>query len=498
MAEILLLCSGCSQVVIADAQCAGKVVTCPTCNKQTRASSLVISFSCPACNHELVTTKELSGSSCNCPQCEHELCVPTVSQYKAHNNSDTPNRVKAANTNTRTYLHLAGLACISVIIWAVWHNVSSRKVPSQTQEVIASQTSSTNAIKLDFFGSHSEGECFVIFPSYVKAIRDGNFEGADALLAEIKSKLTSPKETADFWNKVIPSDKTGQLLLCSLCDNCKSGHCPKCGGNDICLECKGGKICPVCKGIAPVEKRCDKCYCNQCRGSGLCSTCKGKMKTNCPRCSGQGEVSISTSKACQRCDGRGQRSGLMLGDGSSMPVQCLTCKGKGSVATAEMKACSSCNRNGRMQCRACYGRGQCSNCNGIGRQRYCNKCNNTGKLVLQCKKCAGTGQCEVCQGSGSCVACAHTGLCKDCQGRGLLKQYEFIVDTSWLQHDTGYIAFDAFNNKSLAENGDSGSSTIRLPEHTIKMSVSSNQCIGISTSKSFDWCRNQILKVGNK
>ncbi len=70
---------------------------------------------------------------------------------------------------------------------------------------------------------------------------------------------------------------------------------------------------------------------------------------------------------------------------------------------------------------------------GISREELsepCSRCGGTGRTVIECKSCAGTGKCRRCAGTGErskslgaegtyeCIACKGTGECPDCGGKG--------------------------------------------------------------------------------
>lgn len=274
--------------------------------------------------------------------------------------------------------------------------------------------------------------------------------------------------------------------------NCTNDECKK--GNVICPECDGDKVeeCKKCEGSGEITQKChvcngsgkNSCTCNE--GVIHCDECGGHKYTkniDCP-CVFDHRFRVT----CEECNGTGQDS---KGD------DCSTCRGYGHV-------CVLCNNSFELsiyenedhckcikeshdhllrKCNKCKGEGFidneiCSACNGRG--CICEKCNNEGIVVKDCRKCNKTGvvacphcdhgyiKCKKCQGIGEynvdcpdcdnghveCSRCQGNGIinCSTCKGQGYLHEvtyylfrYKSIKDSKENYH----IIYDSENAKGL-------------------------------------------------
>lgn len=103
--------------------------------------------------------------------------------------------------------------------------------------------------------------------------------------------------------------------------------CRACGGagHKTCSACSGAgyKTCSACSGAG--SKTCTACSGN---GQKKCSACNGSGTKNCPSCSGAGY------KSCSYCNGSGY-------------LACNKCGGKGTISVS--KSCQVCNGKGQIQ-----------------------------------------------------------------------------------------------------------------------------------------------------
>jgi len=459
MADILLKCPKCAQVIAAESAYAGKRIECPNCGQHISISSGGIRFRCPSCEAEFIAAAEMATSDCECPNCDAKLHVPILGDR-------TPPPKLQVGVGTEKHplrmLALGGLLIlVPLTLWGVWHRgdlFGKTATPSvQTKPVEAK----TGPIKVDFFTSRSEGEAFSVFHSYEEAIHAADLTKAAAQLAVIRNTFTTPKQESAFWQKAIPDGRGRELVLYAICDQCTSGECTRCMGVGVCPGCNGLAFCPLCKGLAPKALVCTKCLCSKCSGSGRCSGCRGKGQQLCSTCSGSGEVSENITKPCPSCGGSGYKPGLMRADGSADRLMCVRCKGTGKALATRRVTCGTCGGNGTVPCRICSGTGKCPSCYGRGRSSFCSACNGTGSLITQCVKCGGTGKCPVCQGGGKCPDCRGHGVCGACGGHAATVKYTFPVDSTWLQHGSGYIAVDGASGGVVAS-GDAGPSSSPL------------------------------------
>lgn len=187
--------------------------------------------------------------------------------------------------------------------------------------------------------------------------------------------------------------------------------CPICLGNGICSKCDGDRqiVCNVCEGTL----KCPQCdgtgqyTCPDCEGDGDCPECGGDGEVDCPDCDGSGNY-IDTY--CNRCGGSGYYRNN---------IECKVCGGTGRYVVE----CKNCNGSGNVDCEDCSGSGYCGRCHGDGGWD-CRACHASGK----CGKCKAKGKiwCPDCHGKGKCFDCKGRKeiTCRRCNGSGLFQQYK--------------------------------------------------------------------------
>ena len=76
MSNVLFKCDSCSKNLSVNDTAVGRTFSCPACNNQVVVPEPEIIFNCPSCNVELSAPNSLMGKNFNCPSCENEFGVP--------------------------------------------------------------------------------------------------------------------------------------------------------------------------------------------------------------------------------------------------------------------------------------------------------------------------------------------------------------------------------------------------------------------------------------
>ena len=215
------------------------------------------------------------------------------------------------------------------------------------------------------------------------------------------------------------------------CSCSKEVDCSDCAASGVCHVCDGKKqvTCTVCEG----NKQCISCEgtgrytCENCEGDGecpecnngwyICDSCSGDGEMSCPDCNGTGNYIDET---CNKCNGSGSRRNgskcYTCGGTGRYVVECKRCDGTGRAE------CDNCDGDGGWDCEECHGTGKCSHCRGNGDFK-CRACDGSGI----CGKCMGKGKiwCPDCQGKGICFTCKGSTKieCPKCKGFGTYQTY---------------------------------------------------------------------------
>jgi hypothetical protein len=492
MVEILVKCANCSQVIAADADYFGKQIRCPSCNGQISVAVQGITFACAACKQDLVASFSLAGTECECPKCDKRLRVPM--------RSEMPTSKRRLNQESN-HTALSGVVLVGILVLGglcSWGTLRKGNWLHRGKAISAPQASvSTNAgnkLHLDFFASQSESERFELLPAYEASVRTGAFALASMQLTAIRKTCTTPAEEALFWEKAMPGGHATELAVYLACAHCSTGACVRCGGEGICPACGGQGVCSSCKGVVPEPQQCKHCVCQSCGGQGKCGACRGKGKRSCSSCDGDGEIGKEISKNCPSCGGRGSKPGLRRADGTADALRCVRCRGSGVTKGTTLASCASCGGIGTIRCQSCQGAGKCATCAGAGRRSGCSVCNGRGTWVSQCETCGGVRSCPDCRGRSKCPQCEGNGICRECKGHGATNEYTLVVDSSWLKRETGYIALDETKPWSLVSGHNTGAVQIMLGSRPVTITVSQKQVACISEGRSFEWCRQHLLK----
>lgn len=494
MADILVKCAHCAQVLAAEAEDAGKQIACPKCNHQIVVAGQGIRFTCRSCKQEILAAYSLAGTDCECPGCENTLSIPlrTTMGMPSHES-----REKDPDHSLRLVFILGGILLLGAVgAWAIgskmgWFGKGPLRAHPQATETVANNT---NAIRVDFFASRSESERFGLWSDYEKAVRTAAFVQAVTILRTIQKTCSTPEEERVFWPKVIPEGRMGYLDLYVVCGDCSTGACVRCQGNGLCPGCGGQGVCSTCKGVIPEKKVCTRCVCAKCGGAGKCAGCRGKGQRACSNCDGTGNQTREISKACPSCGGSGTKPGLRRADGSADALRCVRCLGKGTVRVPTRESCRVCGGEGTLRCHTCEGSGRCDGCSGSGRQAGCSVCGGTGTWMPRCDKCNGNGKCQICQGTSKCPDCDGAGLCRECKGHGAKEECCLVADNTWLKARAGYIAYAEPGSGSPITGNDTGLVRVVVGSKTVNIMIEAKHVACISGEPSFEWCKRYVLK----
>lgn len=199
-----------------------------------------------------------------------------------------------------------------------------------------------------------------------------------------KKKVAFNKDQISIAETVTDNDK---FVICFFQSKRKPGSAVK--GKEYKVDAK--KIQKVTFYDFTVSDRVDK---DNWKGNDIVPMLKTLNKTNCPKCSGKGQI------ACKKCKG-------------NKFIKCGACDGSG------YNKCKNCDGIGEIETEIKVLKGEKQKKEKNIQKVQCPTCFGSGKLM--CQKCAGSGKvvCPSCKGEGG-------NGCNDCLGYGVFYNYQEV------------------------------------------------------------------------